>query len=118
MVEQVEVHPRRVAPAHRLVAAIERRRLLMRWVLAGPGALIAAMLIMAAMPVWLPAGAGGVDNIVYPIVLSPLIWAVVFMYAVLEENLPRGLAVTGMVVLFTGALVALSIAGMIGGGGA
>src|SRR3546814_14515428 len=81
----------------------------MRWILGGPAALIAAVLIMAAMPVWLPAGAGGVDNIIYPIILAPLIWAVVFMYSVLEENLPRGLAVAAGVILVLGGMVVLSV---------
>lgn len=112
MVELVEDHGR-----NRLAAAIARRAVLMRWILAGPAALLAAVLVMAAMPVWLPAGAAGVDNIVYPIILAPLIWAVVFMYAVLEERLPRGLAVIGLVILVKGAIVALSLAGAIGAGG-
>src|SRR3546814_12284447 len=89
----------------------------MRWILGGPAALIAAVLIMAAMPVWLPAGAGGVDNIIYPIILAPLIWAVVFMYSVLEEKLPRGLAVAAGVILVMGGMVVLSVTGVIGGGG-
>src|SRR3546814_3705799 len=73
MGEQVEDSAGRFAMPSRLVAAVERRPLLMRWILGGPAALIAAVLIMAAMPVWLPAGAGGVDNIIYPIILAPLI---------------------------------------------
>ncbi|HEY9569056.1 MAG TPA: hypothetical protein VIR38_13270 [Thalassobaculum sp.] len=117
MGEQVEDSAGRFAMPSRLVAAVERRPLLMRWILGGPAALIAAVLIMAAMPVWLPAGAGGVDNIIYPIILAPLIWAVVFMYSVLEENLPRGLAVAAGVILVMGGMVVLSVTGVIGGGG-
>lgn len=113
MVEQVEDH----GPG-RLAAAISARPVLMRWILAGPGALIAAILTMAAMPVCLPAGAAGVDNLVYPIILAPLIWAVAFMYAVLEENLPRGLAVAAGVSLVAGTVVGLAVTGTIGGSGA
>lgn len=117
MVEQIGTRAQRLAPPYRLVAVIERRPLLTRWILAGPAALIAAMLSMAAMPVWLPSGVAGIDNIVYPIILAPLIWAVVFMYAVLEENLPRGLAVAAAVILVKGTIVALSVTGAIGGSG-
>lgn len=79
-----------------------------RWILAGPGALIVATLFLAAMPVWLPAGASGVNNIVYPMILAPLFWAAVFLYACLEENLGRGtVLMTGAAVL-QAAIVALA----------
>lgn len=102
----------------RIVDAVERHPLLTRWLLAGPGALVGACLIMAAMPVWLPAGAAGIDNIIYPIVLAPLIWTVAFLYAVLEPNLARGVAVTSGVILTKGLVVTLAVTGLIHGGGA
>ncbi|WP_425405427.1 hypothetical protein [Hwanghaeella sp.] len=79
-----------------------------RWVLAGPGALIVATLFMAAMPVWLPSGTAGVDNIVYPLVLAPLLWTAVFLYACLEENLGRGAAAMSAAILLQGAIVVLA----------
>lgn len=71
------------------VGLVTRRPLLSRWLLAGPGALVLSLLFVMAMPVWLPAGAAGVDHIVWPVVMAPLIWAMAFTYACLEENLPR-----------------------------
>lgn len=104
-------HP--FAVLRRSAAAVERRPRLTRWLLAGPGALVAAILVMAAMPVWLPAGPAGVDNIVLPIVLAPLIWTAVFIYTVLEPSLPRGAAVLLGVILLKGALVALAVTGAV-----
>ena len=113
MSEDIEGRPRPAVPGLRkIVAAVEARPMLVRWLLAGPGALAAAILIMAAMPVWLPEGAAGVDNIVYPLVLAPLIWAVVFLYAVVESNLVRGVAVAVAAIVVNGAAVALAIAGV------
>lgn len=79
-----------------------------RWIMAGPGALIVAVLFLAAMPVWLPAGSAGVNNIVYPLVLAPLFWTAAFLYACLEENLRRGASVMVGAVLLQGAIVALA----------
>ena len=54
-----------------------------RILLAGPGAVLVALVVMAGMPLWLPGGAAGVDNLVLPLVLVPLvlvplIWAALF----------------------------------------
>lgn len=94
-----------------LSGAIRSRPTLARWLLAGPGALAASVATMMAMPLWLPAGAAGVDNIAFPILLLPLLWAVPFFYACLEENLPRGVAVILGATLAQGALIAVSLAG-------
>lgn len=85
-----------------------------RWLLAGPGAVLAALSFMCAMPVWLPAGAAGVNNIAFPLILAPLFWAVAFTYACLEENLPRGAAV----ILGSSVLQAAAVALAMSGGGA
>lgn len=90
---------------------IRRRPLTARWLLAGPGTLAAAMLLMAAMPVWVPAGEAAVNNIAYPLILAPLIWAGFFTYALIEENLVRGTAVVAAVVATQGFLVAIQLAG-------
>jgi hypothetical protein len=82
-----------------------------RWLLAGPGALAAAVATMMAMPVWLPAGAAGVDHLAFPIVLAPLIWSVPFFYAVLEERLPRAVAVLAAVTFLQAAVAAAAMAG-------
>ncbi|MEM7529880.1 MAG: hypothetical protein AAF416_19845 [Pseudomonadota bacterium] len=74
---------------------IENRPTLMRWILAGPITAILAVLLTAAMPLWLPEGAAGVDHIVFPIVLFPATWALLFFYAVLETSQLRSAIVFG-----------------------
>ena len=71
----------------RVAGAIEAHPVAARWLLAGPGALLASLATMIAMPLWLPAGAAGVNDVAFPILLTPLLWAVPFFYACLEEDL-------------------------------
>lgn len=52
-------------------------------------AFITAVLIMFGMPIWFPAGVAGINNMIIPMLIFPLIWAVLFFYAVLEERLKR-----------------------------
>lgn len=105
--------PAKVAPsgpASLARDAIIRRPLLVRWVVGGPGVLVATVLIMAVMPLWMPEGAAGIDHIVMPVVLFPLIWCLIFLYTCLEENLIRSVAViAGMILVHTG-LVAMAFA--------
>ena len=56
-----------------------------------------------AMPLWVPPGAAGVNDVAFPIILTPLLWALPFFYAVLEENLVRGTLVLGLAILVQGA---------------
>ena len=65
------------------------RRAVIRTALAGPVALAVAEVVMAAMPLWLPEGAAGIDHLVLPLVLFPAILAVAFFYACLSEKLAR-----------------------------
>lgn len=60
-----------------------------RVVLAGPWTLIAALVVMAGMATWLPPGAAQVNNLIVPLVLFPLIWALLFFPACLDPNLRR-----------------------------
>ena len=94
-----------------LAGAIRARPVTARWLLAGPGALAAAVATMMAMPVWLPAGAAGVGNIAVPMILAPLLWAVPFFYACLEPNLVRAAAVLLGATAVQGAVAALAMAG-------
>jgi hypothetical protein len=73
-------------------------RRVIRWVLAGPIAAIIAVIVLMGMPLYIPAGRGGVDNLVIPLLLLPIIWALLFFHAVLDSNLAR--------VALVGALVA------------
>lgn len=80
-----------------------------RWIrigLAGPGAVIVALVVMAGMTRWLPGGAAGIDNLVLPLVLLPLIWAALFFHACLDRRLGRIAAVALGLLLLHGALVA------------
>lgn len=60
-----------------------------RYFWAGPWAFINSLLVMTGMAVWLPRGSAQVDNLVIPLVLFPLIWAVLFFYACLDRQLRR-----------------------------
>ncbi|MBP7242576.1 hypothetical protein [Amaricoccus sp.] len=99
------------SPLGAVSAAILARPALSRWLLAGPVALAAALATMMAMPSWLPAGRAGVDHLAFPIVLAPLIWAVPFFYACLEENLPRCAATLVGATLVQAIVVAAAIMG-------
>ncbi len=83
-----------------------------RWLLAGPLALVSAIAVLAAMPLWIPSGAAGIDNLVLPLVLFPLIWSLSFFYAVLEENLIRGGFVLTLVIASNGLMAVLAILGV------
>lgn len=83
-----------------------------RWLLAGPLALASAIAVLAAMPLWIPSGAAGIDNLVLPLVLFPLIWSLSFFYAVLEENLIRGGFVLTLVIASNGLMAGLAILGV------
>lgn len=89
---------------------IEARPVLMRWLLAGPGAIIAGVATMAAMPLWLPAGNAGVNNVSLPIILTPLLWAVPFFLAVLAKDLVRATVVLSAVTVVQAAAVLFSLA--------
>lgn len=70
---------------------------------AGPGAVIIALVVMAGMALWLPRGAAGIDNVVLPLVLLPLIWAALFFHACLDSKLSRvALVALGLFVAHAG----------------
>ena len=56
---------------------------------AGPGAVIVTIAMIAGMALWLPGGTAGIDNLVLPLVLMPLIWAALFFHACLDRRLGR-----------------------------
>ena len=89
--------------------AIDRRPVLTRWLLAGPVTLLLAVATLMAMPLWLPAGRAGINNIALPVLLTPLIWAVPFFYAVLAEDLPRTTLVMVGLTLLQAAAVAIAL---------
>ncbi len=70
---------------------------------AGPGAVIVALVTMAGMALWLPGGEAGIDNLVLPLVLAPLIWAALFFHACLDSRLGRvAIVAIGLFVLHAG----------------
>lgn len=83
-----------------------RSRPWVRVLLAGPVAIIVSLTLLAGMPLWLPGGAAGIDNLVFPLVLAPLIWAILFFHACLDRSLARVALVAAALFLIHGGLVA------------
>ena len=89
------------------------RRLWIRFILAGPVAILVALTLLAGMPLWLPGGAAGIDNLAVPLVLAPLIWAGLFFHACLDRNLARVALVAAALFLVHGGLVATRLLAMV-----
>ncbi|MEM9439393.1 MAG: hypothetical protein AAGA73_03015 [Pseudomonadota bacterium] len=85
--------------SRRVGESISGRPKLVRWLLAGPVTIIVTFLVMMGMALWFPEGAARVNNIALPLILFPLIWAVVFFYVCLEENLPRAVLLMSVLVI-------------------
>ncbi|MET0250140.1 MAG: hypothetical protein ABW164_10490 [Sphingobium sp.] len=83
-----------------------RHRLWMRVILAGPVAIIVALMLLAGMPLWLPGGAAGIDNLALPLILAPLIWAGLFFHACLDRKLWRVALIAAVLFIVHGGLVA------------
>lgn len=58
------------------------------------------------MPLWLPGGTAGIDNLVFPLVFAPLIWAALFFHACLDRSVMRVALVAGALFLVHAGLVA------------
>jgi len=82
-----------------------RRPALARALLAGPVALLVAVLSMAAAPLVLPPGRGGVDHLVLPVVAFPLIWAATVLYPVMTARPDRAAAMMGAILAVELAIV-------------
>ena len=77
-----------------------------RFWLAGPIAFLVAVIVMLGMAIWFPPGVGMVDNIVMPLVLFPLLWAVCFFYAYMSANLKHVLIAFLVILIAHSALFA------------
>ncbi|WP_336967399.1 hypothetical protein [Sphingobium aromaticiconvertens] len=88
------------------ISRASRRRLWIRVVLAGPVAILVALTLLAGMPLWLPGGAAGIDNLALPLIFAPLIWAGLFFHACLDRSLMRVALVAAALFLVHGGLVA------------
>ncbi|MDX2288590.1 MAG: hypothetical protein NW217_07185 [Hyphomicrobiaceae bacterium] len=64
-----------------------------RTLVAGPLALLAAVVVLATLPHLIPEGAGRVDNLVLPVIAFPLVWSATFFYACIADNISRAAAV-------------------------
>ena len=84
----------------------DRLRPWLRGLLAGPMTLLAACLSIVGGALVLPPGPAGVNNLALPVVLFPLVWAGLFLYACLDKRLARAYAIVGAVVALNGALLA------------
>lgn len=95
-----------IMPAQTTSVPLSLRRRWMRIFLAGPVSVIVALTLLAGMPLWLPGGAAGIDNLVFPLVLAPLIWAGLFFHACLDRSLLRVALVAILLFLIHGGLIA------------
>jgi len=82
----------------RIASTLVARPRLVRWILAGPVALMATLITMMGMAIWWPEGTARIDNIAMPVILFPLIWAGFFLYAIIAENLVMAIGLTGAVI--------------------
>ncbi|MEO0435620.1 MAG: hypothetical protein AAF098_01790 [Pseudomonadota bacterium] len=78
-----------------------------RILVAGPLAIITAVLAMAATPLVTPASQESVDHFIFPILLFPGYLAGACLYAVIDEKLAR--ATTVLLAICTGSLVLIFI---------
>lgn len=93
------------ATAPEKVQMSRRARKWIRIGIAGPGAIVIALVMMAGMTLWLPPGTAGIDNLVLPLVLVPLIWAALFFHACLDAKLGRVAMVALGLLTFHAALL-------------
>jgi hypothetical protein len=82
-----------------------------RFWLAGPLTLLASYALMAGMPAWLPSGAAGINHLAFPLILFPALWAVLFFYCCLAENLRRVTLVLTVITIVNLGLAANAIWG-------
>lgn len=95
----------------RVLARLNARPLRTRWITAGPLAFVLAILSMASLPHGLPEGRGGIDHLVFPVLLFPLIWAVMIVLPLLPEQPGRVLVLYGSIILAEAASIAFGILG-------
>lgn len=81
----------------------------LRWVLAGPAALLISILIMASFPMILPKGAGGVNHLIFPVLAFPLIWATLIILPVSTRRIEKMSMIYAALALLCLAIIGLSI---------
>lgn len=83
-----------------------RRRAWMRRLLAGPGAFVAALLLVCGAAVYLPAGAAGMSSLVVAAVIFPALWMAILLYALLDPRPHRAGLVILALTLVNGVFIA------------
>ena len=78
-----------------------------RLIAATVGVLLAATLITAAMPAWLPLSEA--NSLVLPIVLFPVTWLLLFFWVLFAKSMLRTWIVLVLVVAANLALIATSV---------
>jgi hypothetical protein len=86
-----------------------RSRAWLRGLLAGPVVLLASCAILAGSALWIPGGQAQINNLALPILLFPLIWTLLFLYAFLDRRLARAYAVVGVLGVGHAALIAMHL---------
>ena len=85
---------------------LDARPTLTRWILAGPVGFILSILSLAGLPHLLPAGAGGVNHLLLPVIFFPVLWSIYIIWPVMAERL--GLCALMFLALFLICLVTLT----------
>ena len=88
-----------------------------RWVrafLAGPLVFLCSLALMGGANLWLPPGAGGVNDIVLPILLYPAVWTGLFFYACFERRIWRGYTIVGGLTALHALVFVFHSGGMVG----
>ena len=77
-----------------------------RVVLAGPGAVVTTLLVVLGMSLWIPEGPAHIDQLAFPLILLPLVWAMLFFHACLDRSLARAALVALGLCVLNGAAIA------------
>lgn len=85
--------------------AAARGRFRWRALLAGPLVLVTSVAVVCGGALWLPAGSGGIDHLVLPLILFPVVWTGLFFHACLDRRLLRAWAIQGVLLLVNAALI-------------
>ncbi|MEM7746989.1 MAG: hypothetical protein AAF346_01970 [Pseudomonadota bacterium] len=76
-------------------------------------ALIASVVILLSMPMWYPEGPAKIDNLVVPLTIFPLVWALMFLHACMDTKLIRVAALSCGMSLVGAGLIAAKFNGLI-----
>lgn len=77
--------------------------------LVGPLVFLTAIAMMAGAAVWYPPGPAKIDNIVLPLVMFPLVWALLFFYSCLDSQLKRAYVLVLIVLIVNLLLVVFQL---------